>query len=570
MKNTRKLFLIGLALVSAALISLRLPIKEGFFEMSKQLEIMNSAFRELNIFYVDPLSPGELMETGIAAMLKSLDPYTRYYPESKMEDVRFMSTGEYGGVGLSLNERWDGTFYVVDLKENAPAEQSGIKLGDNLIQIAGSNISHLDMSKIGELIKGTAGTDITLGIQKPSQKKLVNITLTREKIKQPDVPYFGMISDSTGYLILSKFTRTATIEVRKALIQLTDSMGAKQIVFDLRGNGGGLLREAVNIVNLFVPKGQEVVSMRGKTPEWNKSYSTSQKALLPNIPLVILLDERSASASEIVAGTLQDIDRAVIIGQESFGKGLVQQTKKLAYGSRIKITVAKYYTASGRCVQRLHYDDRDDSGDARISADSTLITYYTKNGRPVIEGRGVIPDIELKPQTQDYVIEGLVNSGVFFDFVVNTSGDIDDSIDLDSFEISDSQWESFLNYTVEQFNDQVLQNTDRAFPYEPLSKKLIVDLETAMNEDGLIGDESIDNSELISNLKTLIKPNLEVDLTSHEDDIRQVLGKEFVFHLENTSGVFKFELPKDKVALEAISTLESGNYLQILSGNTNN
>ena len=565
MKNTRKLFLIGLALVSMALISLRLPIKESFFEMSKQLEIMNSAFRELNIFYVDPLSPGALMETGIAAMLKSLDPYTRYYPESKMEDVRFMSTGEYGGVGLSLNERWDGTFYVVDLKENAPAEQGGIKLGDNLIQIAGSNISHLDMSKIGELIKGTAGTDITLGIQKPSQKELVNITLTREKIKQPDVPYFGMISDSTGYLILSKFTRTATIEVRKALIQLTDSMGAKKIVFDLRGNGGGLLREAVNIVNLFVPKGQEVVSMRGKTPEWNKSYSTSQKALLPNIPLVILLDERSASASEIVAGTLQDIDRAVIIGQESFGKGLVQQTKKLAYGSRIKITVAKYYTASGRCVQRLHYDDRDDSGDARISADSTLVTYYTKNGRPVIEGRGVIPDIELKPQTQDYVIAGLINSGVFFDFVVTTSGDIEGSIDLDSFEINDRQWESFLKYTVEQFNDQELQNTDRIFPYEPLSKKLIIDLEEAMTEDGFI-----DSSELMSNLKTLIKPNLETDLKTHEDDIRQILGKEYVFHLENTSGVFKFELPKDLVTLEAISTLESGNYLQILSGNTNN
>ncbi len=565
MKNTRKLFLIGLALVSMALISLRLPIKEGFFEMSKQLEIMNSAFRELNIFYVDPISPGALMETGIAAMLKSLDPYTRYYPESKMEDVRFMSTGEYGGVGLSLNERWDGTFYVVDLKENAPAEQGGIKLGDNLIQIAGSNISHLDMSKIGELIKGTAGTDITLGIQKPSQKELVNITLTREKIKQPDVPYFGMISDSTGYLILSKFTRTATIEVKKALIQLTDSMGAKQIVFDLRGNGGGLLREAVNIVNLFVPKGQEVVSMRGKTPEWNKSYSTSQKALLPNIPLVILLDERSASASEIVAGTLQDIDRAVIIGQESFGKGLVQQTKKLAYGSRIKITVAKYYTASGRCVQRLHYDDRDDSGDARISADSTLVTYYTKNGRPVIEGRGVIPDIELKPQTQDYVIAGLINSGVFFDFVVTTSGDIEGAIDLDSFEINDRQWGSFLQYTVEQFNDQELQNTDRIFPYEPLSKKLIIDLEEAMTEDGFI-----DSSDLMSNLKTLIKPNLETDLKTHEDDIRQILGKEYVFHLENTSGVFKFELPKDLVTLEAISTLESDNYLQILSGNTNN
>ena len=569
MKNTRKLFLIGVALVSTGLISLRLPIKEGFFEMSKQLEIMNSAFRELNIFYVDPLSPGELMETGIAAMLKSLDPYTRYYPESKMEDVRFMSTGEYGGVGLVLNERWDGTFYVVDLKENAPAEKGGIKLGDNLIQIGGSNISHLDMSKVGELIKGTAGTDITLGIQKLSQKEIVNITLTREKIKQPDVPYFGMISDSTGYLILSKFTRTASLEVRKALIELTDSMGAKQIVFDLRGNGGGLLREAVNIVNLFVPKGQEVVSMRGKTPEWNKSYSTSIKALLPNIPLAILLDDHSASASEIVAGTLQDIDRAVIIGQESFGKGLVQQTKKLAYGSKIKITVAKYYTASGRCVQRLNYDDRDDSGDARISADSTLVTFYTKNGRPVIEGRGVIPDIELKPQTQDYVIKGLVNSGIFFDFAVNTSGNLDDAINVDSFEINDQQWENFLHFALEQFHDQELNNTERTFPYEPLSKKLIADLEISMHEDGLIRDKDLDNSELLANLKALMEPNLEIDLKSHEEDIRKILGKEFVFHLENTSGVFRYGLPKDKVALKAVSTLESGNYLEILAGNTN-
>lgn len=566
MKNTRKLFLIGFALLSTALVSLKLPIKESFFEMSKQLEIMNSAFRELTIFYVDPLSPGELMETGITAMLKSLDPYTRYYPESKMEDVRFMSTGEYGGVGLSLNESWNGTFYVVDLKENAPAEKQGIQLGDHLIQIAGSNISHLDMTKIGELIKGTAGTDITLGIQKPTQKEIVNITLTREKIKQPDVPYFGMISETTGYLILSKFTRTASIEVRKALIQLTDSMGAKQIVFDLRGNGGGLLREAVNIVNLFVPKGQEVVSMRGKTPEWNKSYSTSSKALLPNIPLAILLDERSASASEIVAGTLQDIDRAVIIGQESFGKGLVQQTKTLAYGSRMKITVAKYYTASGRCVQRLNYDDRDDSGDAQISADSTLATYYTNNGRPVIEGRGVIPDIELTPQIQDYVVEGLVNSGIFFDFAVKTSGDIDSSVDLASFKISDQQWESFLNYTMEQFNDQVIENTERAYPYEPLSKKLILDLETAMYEDGLIGENSDDNAAIITNLKTLIQPDLQADLASHEGDLRRVLEKEFVFHLENTSGVFQFELPQDEVAIRALSTLESGKYMKILSG----
>ena len=418
MNKFRKSTLIAFTIIGTAMISLRLPIKEDYFEMSKQLEILNSAFRELNIFYVDPLSPGDLMQTGIDAMLLSLDPYTRYYPESRMEDVRFMSTGEYGGVGLALDERWDGTFYIVDIKENSPAEKGGLRLGDHLMEIEGQTISHLDMSKIGELIKGTSGTDILLGIQRSGELDIREVTLTREKIKTPDVPYYGMISDSTGYLILSKFTRTATIEVRKALIQLTDSMGAKQIVFDLRGNGGGLLREAVSIVNLFVPKGQEVVSMKGKTPEWNNSYSTQSKALLPNIPLAILIDNKSASASEIVAGTLQDLDRALIVGQESFGKGLVQQTKKLAYGSRIKITVAKYYTASGRCVQRLHYGDRDDLGDATIQADSTLQTFYTKNGRPVIEGRGVIPDIEINVEKSNYVINGILDSGIIFDFAI--------------------------------------------------------------------------------------------------------------------------------------------------------
>lgn len=569
MKNSNKLFLIGFALISATLISLRLPVKEGFFEMSKQLEIMNSAFRELNIYYVDPLSPGELMETGIAAMLKSLDPYTRYYPESKMEDVRFMSTGEYGGVGISFQEKWDGSFYVVDLQENSPAEKRGIKLGDVLVQIGGSNISNLDMSKIGELIKGTAGTDVTLGIQNPSQEEIINVTITREKIKRPDVPYFGMISDSTGYLILSTFTRSASFEVRKALIELTDSMGAKQIVFDLRGNGGGLLREAVNIVNLFVPKGQEVVTMRGKTPEWNKSFSTTRKALLPNMPLAILLDEHSASASEIVAGTLQDIDRAVIIGQESFGKGLVQQTKKLAYGSRIKITVAKYYTASGRCVQRLHYNDRDEVGDARISADSTLVTFFTKNGRPVIEGRGVIPDIEIEPQTLNYVLEGLINSGVIFDFAVNTSEKVNESINFNSFEISDKQWRDFRDYTLKEFNENKLKDAGRTFPYEPHSKTIISDLEASMLKEGLIPNGEIANSEILSDLKDLITPNLQLDLTSHEEEIRKALGKELIFHLENTSGVFKFGLPKDQVALTAVSILESGDYQEVLSGNMN-
>jgi carboxyl-terminal processing protease len=562
MNKSRKSILIAFTIIGAAMISFRLPIKEDYFEMSKQLEILNSAFRELNIYYVDPLSPGDLMQTGIDAMLLSLDPYTRYYPESRMEDVRFMSTGEYGGVGLSLDERWDGTFYIVDIKENSPAEKAGLQLGDNLMEIEGQTISHLDMSKIGELIKGTSGTEIQVGIQHPGELDIIDVTLTREKIKTPDVPYYGMISDSTGYLILNKFTRTATIEVRKALIQLTDSLGAKQIVFDLRGNGGGLLREAVSIVNLFVPKGEEVVSMKGKTPEWNNNYITQSKALLPDIPLAILIDNNSASASEIVAGTLQDLDRALIVGQESFGKGLVQQTKKLAYGSRIKITVAKYYTASGRCVQRLHYGDRDDRGDAKIQADSTLQTFYTKNGRPVIEGRGVIPDIEINTEKLNYVLSGILDSGVLFDFAVNETnlGGEEYNLDPEYFELTGIQWEAFMRFINDEFSSELLEKTGRDFPYEPKTKRAVEVLEDAMKEDGTLAS----NAELINRLNNLSKPNLNEDLNKYEVEIREALTEELIYHTENTSGVFRHLLPNDEVVKEAVSKLESGEYLEIL------
>ena len=561
MNKFRKGTLIAFTILGAAMISLRLPIKEDYFEMSKQLEILNSAFRELNIFYVDPLSPGDLMQTGIDAMLLSLDPYTRYYPESRMEDVRFMSTGEYGGVGLALDERWDGTFYIVDIKENSPAEKGGLQLGDNLMEIEGQTISHLDMPKIGELIKGTSGTDILLGIQRSGELDVLDVTLTREKIKTPDVPYYGMISDSTGYLILSKFTRTATIEVRKALIQLTDSMGAKQIVFDLRGNGGGLLREAVNIVNLFVPKGVEVVSMKGKTPEWNNNYNTQSKALLPNIPLAILIDNKSASASEIVAGTLQDLDRALIVGQESFGKGLVQQTKKLAYGSRIKITVAKYYTASGRCVQRLHYGDRNDLGDATIQADSTLQTFYTKNGRPVIEGRGVIPDLEINIENLSYVLSGILDSGVLFDFAVNemNAGGAH-NLDPESFALTDMQWDAFMRFMNDEFSSELLEKTGRDFPYEPNTTRIVELLEDAMEEDGTLAS----HADLITRLDNVSKPNLNADLNKYETEIREALTEELIYHTANTSGVFRHLLPNDDVAKEAVSKLESGEYLEIL------
>ena len=341
----RLLILLGLPL--ALLVTVAASVKDDYFEMSKQLEIMQSAFRELNLFYVDELAPGDLMETGIKAMLAQLDPYTRYFPETKMEDVRFMQTGEYGGVGASIETR-NGRTVVVDLLEGEPAARAGIQLGDVLKRVDGRSLEGLDQEQIGDLLQGATGTQVEVDVERPGTRELLSFELQRQKVKVPDVPYQGMLSERTGYLALSSFTKTASFEVRKALMNVTDSLGAEHVIVDLRGNGGGLLREAIAMVNLFVGKGQEVVSTKGKTPDWNKSYKTRANALRPDLPIAILVDGKSASASEIVAGTLQDLDRAVVVGSESFGKGLVQQTKKLAYGTRMKVTVAKYYTPSGR------------------------------------------------------------------------------------------------------------------------------------------------------------------------------------------------------------------------------
>ena len=545
-----KAAVIAVVLFGVAAISTTLPIKEDYFEMSKQLEIMTSVFRELNIYYVDPLSPGELVHTGIDSMLESLDPYTRYYPEEKIEDVRFISTGEYGGIGISMMETSDGKLIVSDIKENSPAELSDLERGDEIISVDGISISELGTDFVGDKIKGTSGTDVNLGIRGALDGSETIITLTRQKIKSPDIPYHGMLDEKTGYLTLSKFTKTASAEVRKALINLTDSMGASQIVFDLRGNGGGLLREAVNIVNLFVPKGTKVVDMKGKTEAWNKSYSTLRNALLPDTPLIILIDERSASASEIVAGALQELDRAVVVGMESFGKGLVQQTKNLAYGSRMKITVAKYYTPSGRCVQRLNYDDRDESGKAQITADSTLQVFYTTNGRPVLEGRGVIPDVEIEPEYYNYILEGLLANDVFFNYAVSKR---DIKIETPSeFACSDELWKSFTEYTTG------LENIE----YSSTSNDILKALEISLEEENLIEG----NKEIYDLLSDQLKPNLAKDLENSKELVVRALEEELIFHKVNTSGLYQFQLPKDPNIVKALDLLNTEEYKNILVG----
>ena len=469
-----------------------------------------------------------------------------------MEDVRFMQTGEYGGVGASIEQTKEGHTIIVDLLEGEPADKAGILLGDRLLAVDGRSLEGLSQEQIGDMLQGATGTEVKLQVARPGASTPLEVALTRSKVKVPDVPYVGMLTEKTGYLTLSSFTKTSSTEVRKALMTLTASLGAEQVVLDLRGNGGGLLREAITIVNLFVGKGEEVVSTRGKTPDWNKSYKTFRSAQFPDLPLAVLVDRSSASASEIVAGTLQDLDRAVVLGEESFGKGLVQQTKNLAYGTRLKVTVAKYYTPSGRCVQRLDYSNRDDEGTVHALADSTLQTYYTKGGRTVLEGRGVIPDIELESPEANYVLAGLIDNHVLFDFAVHQRSQWNVPEFAGDFELTDSMWESFVTYVA---------SMDEA-PYASLTQQAFESLLSKAEEELLVEA----NDAALSQLKLGLQANVRTDLERHGSEIREALEHELVIHLYNTTGEFEHGLRRDAVTLKAVELLESGAYLDVLSG----
>jgi len=546
----RLMILLGLPAALVFLLAAT-AVKDDYFEMSKQLEIMQSAFRELNLFYVDELAPGELMETGIKAMLEQLDPYTRYFPESKMEDVRFMQTGEYGGVGASIETK-KGQTVVVDLLEGEPADVAGIRLGDVLKRVDGRDISGLEQEQIGDLLQGATGTEVQVELERPGTRELLSFTLQRQKVKVPDVPYQGMLSEKTGYLALSSFTKTASSEVRKALVNLTDSLGAENVVIDLRGNGGGLLREAIAMVNLFVGKGQEVVSTKGKTPDWNKSYKTRANALRPDLPIAILVDGKSASASEIVAGTVQDLDRGIVVGSESFGKGLVQQTKKLAYGTRMKVTVAKYYTPSGRCVQRLDYSHRDDAGEVHAQADSTLKTFYTTSGREVLEGRGVIPDVEIPLPESNYVLQGLLENGVLFDFAVRHREQLRVPDDAAEFTLSEATWHVFVNDVASLAE----------VPYASQTMKTFEALQITAQEEML----DVENVAALEALKAGLQANVSADLERHKAGVQRALEQELVAHLYNTCGEYRHGLIHDPVALRAVELLETGEYAAMLTG----
>lgn len=417
---------------------------ERYFEIAKNLDVFATLFKEVNTYYVDDVPPAQMMRTGIDAMLKSLDPYTNYIPEDDIEDFRTMTTGQYGGIGAIIGSR-EGRVLVQMPYENSPAHKAGLAIGDEILKVDGVSVVGKSSSDVSKLLKGQANTPLKLEVRSYGQSKSRTVELVRENIVVDNVPYYGMLDGDIGYFQLSGFTVDAGKEVKTAVQKLKE-MGAKKIVFDLRDNPGGLLHEAVNISNVFVDKGKDIVSTKGKVEEWNKTYKALDEPLDLDMPLVILTSSRSASASEIVAGVMQDYDRAVLVGERTFGKGLVQVTRPLSYNSQLKVTTAKYYIPSGRCIQAIDYAHRNDDGSVAKIPDSLRVAFKTASGRVVYDGGGVSPDVEVEQPSYSEITKAIAGKGYFYDYANKYKLEHPSIPAAKEFKLTDEEYKKFVAY----------------------------------------------------------------------------------------------------------------------------
>jgi carboxyl-terminal processing protease len=511
------------------------------FEVLKSLEIMDQVYENLDLYFVDEPQLGKLSKTSIDAMLKELDPYTVYYHESNIEDYRLMTTGQYGGIGALIRRINDDT-YIAEPYEGNPAEKSGLRAGDKIISIDGKPMHKKSSDDVSNALKGPKGTSVKVEIERLSEGKKT-ISITRDEIKIPDVPYFGMVDTETGYVKLNSFTQTAAADVESAILKLKKD-GMKKLVLDLRDNGGGLLIEAVKIVNFFVPKNTVVVTTKGRVKEENRVYTTLSEPIDTEIPLAVLVDGGSASASEIVAGSLQDLDRAVILGETSFGKGLVQRTYDMKYGSKIKITIAKYYTPSGRCVQRLEYYDKETGEKPKEIADSLLKTFQTKNGRKVIDGRGIEPDLKIEPDDLSRLSAMLLTKNLIFNYSTEFASKNASIPKSEDFKLSDSQYEEFKSFALKD-----------DFSYTTASEEALKKMKETAEKEGYFNEVKSEYEAMM--LK--VTPSKARDLDKFKNEISQMLENEIVsryyFQKGRTLNSFRY----DKVLQKAKEILGNTN-----------
>jgi carboxyl-terminal processing protease len=539
MKNKNKIYFSILAITLAITSAFVIPT-DKYFEITRNLDIFASLYKEVNAYYVDEVDPQKSIRTGINAMLESLDPYTNYIPEEDLEAYVTMTTGEYGGIGAMIGNLNDKVIVTMP-NEGFPAEKAGIKIGDEIIQINDTNTVGKETSEISALLKGNAGTNLTVKVKRGDEN--LSFELTRAKIIIDNVPYAGMIADDIGYIKLTEFTTNAAKEVKEALTTLKKN-GANKIILDVRGNPGGILQEAVAICNLFIPKQKVVVETKGKTPNWNNVYKTSNRPVDMEIPLVVLTSSGSASAAEIVAGTLQDYDRGVLIGRKTFGKGLVQTTRPLGYNSQLKLTVAKYYTPSGRCIQAIDYSHRNPDGSIGKIPDSLKVAFKTANGRTVYDGGGITPDIAVPSEYLSSIALSLMADAHIFNFATQYYYTHPKAPDMNNFEVSDELYQEFMA-TV---NDVQLN-------YDSDLENAVEQFEAAVKKSNQI-DELKDE---LNQLKIAVQHNQEKDLITHQDQIRSLLAEEIIARYYLLKGEIANSITHDPDVTEAIALLNDPN-----------
>ncbi len=538
MKNLkRKLFLAVSAVVM--LITVAFTADADRFEMAKNLDIFASIYRELNLHYVDQTDPGKLMKTGIDAMLESLDPYTNYYPESEIEDFQLMTTGQYGGIGSTIHK--SGEFIIIsEPYEGFPAQKSGLRAGDKILEAGGESTKNKSTGDLSKLLKGEPGSKVKLKIERPGTPQAFEMEITREEIQMKSVPYYGMLKNNIGYIKLNSFTDKCAKEVKEALETLQKEGPLKGLIFDLRDNGGGLLRESIDIVNLFVDKGTLVCETKGRFSNSSESKKTLNTPIAANLPLTVLINEHSASASEIVSGSLQDLDRAVIIGQKSYGKGLVQGTYKLSYNSMLKVTIAKYYTPSGRCIQAIDYAHKDDKGKAIKVADSLKAYFKTKNGRPVMDGGGIQPDIEAEEPDANPLVASLLSKDLIFDFVTQYRLKHDSIAPAKSFQVTDATYNEFMEFI-----------KDKDYSYTSESERVLSDFKKTSEKEEFYKLLQPEYDALQQKLTAQKKK----DLSMYKDLISQLIKEEIVSRYYYQTGRIVASLYNDRFIDKAMEVL---------------
>lgn len=512
---------------------------EKYFEVAKSLDIFATLFKEVNAYYVDEVEPEKLVRKGIDAMLESLDPYTDYISEEEMESFRISTTGQYGGVGAMIGVV-NKKVVITQPYKGFPAHTNGIKVGDEILSIDGKSVQGKRTSEVSTLLKGQPQTVVEIKVRRYGKKDDMVFKVTREKINVSNVAYYGLIGNDVAYIRLDDFTPGASYEVADALTELKDK-GATKLILDLRENPGGLLHEAVNIVSLFIPKGLEVVSTKGKVNEWNKVYKTLNNPIDTEIPMVVLTSGGSASASEIVAGTLQDYDRAVLIGGKTFGKGLVQTTRPLSYNAQLKVTTAKYYIPSGRCIQALDYTHRKEDGTVMRIADSLKAEFKTKNGRIVYDGGGLDPDVKVENDYLGTITSELMDAGLIFEFASLYTNQNSRPSDLSNFRLSDREYDGFVNWLKSQH-----------FTYTTsLEKNTAQLIETAKNER-MFPDLEI----YLDGLQNKIEENKASDYLRFKSEIKSLLEEQIAFHYDLEDGRAKVSLPRDEDIAAARKVLD--------------